>query len=77
MPKLVLNVYLDFILFKACKFLCMPSHNNVLCDLCNRSCVGRESFKAFQAADLTWLTDTPIVCLNIGQYVNNHNAGNE
>ena len=42
----------------------------------NRSCVGRESFKAFQAGDLSWLTDTPVVFLNIGQYVNNHNAGN-
>lgn len=37
-----------------------------------KSCVGRDSFRSFQAADLTWLTETPVVPLNVGQYVNNH-----
>ncbi|KAJ9581408.1 hypothetical protein L9F63_023414, partial [Diploptera punctata] len=37
-----------------------------------KSCVGRESFKSFQAADVSWLTETPVIPLNVGQYVNNH-----
>ncbi|PSN45257.1 SET domain-containing protein 9 [Blattella germanica] len=40
-----------------------------------KSCVGRDSVKPHQAADLTWLTDTPVMPLNIGQYVNNQSPG--
>ncbi|KAE8740943.1 hypothetical protein FOCC_FOCC013556 [Frankliniella occidentalis] len=36
-----------------------------------RSCVNRDSFGHYQAADITWTTQKPVVPWNIGQYVNN------
>lgn len=36
-----------------------------------RSCVLRDSFGRYQAADLSWTTQNPKVPWNIGQYVNN------
>lgn len=40
-----------------------------------KSCVRRDSVCPYQAGDLTWLTDHPVMPLNIGQYVNNHSPG--
>lgn len=35
----------------------------------------RDSVWPHQAGDLTWLTEHPVMPLNIGQYVNNHSPG--
>ncbi|PNF32624.1 SET domain-containing protein 9 [Cryptotermes secundus] len=40
-----------------------------------KSCVRRDSVWPYQAGDLTWLTEHPVMPLNIGQYVNNHSPG--
>jgi hypothetical protein len=40
-----------------------------------KSCVRRDSVWPHQAGDLTWLTEHPVMPLNIGQYVNNHSPG--
>ncbi|GFO27655.1 SET domain-containing protein 9 [Plakobranchus ocellatus] len=37
-----------------------------------KSCLGRDSCWPLPACDETWLTDTPVCPLNVGQYVNNH-----
>lgn len=37
-----------------------------------RSCMMRDSFWPYNSCDESWLTDTPVSPLNIGQYVNNH-----
>ena len=36
-----------------------------------KSCVNRDSFGQYKAADISWITKSPIVPWNIGQYVNN------
>ncbi|XP_069678242.1 SET domain-containing protein 9-like isoform X3 [Periplaneta americana] len=40
-----------------------------------KSCVSRDTMWPYQAGDLTWLTEHPLVPLNIGQYVNNQSPG--
>ncbi|GFR61476.1 SET domain-containing protein 9 [Elysia marginata] len=38
-----------------------------------KSCMRRDSLWPLPACDESWLTDTPVCPLNVGQYVNNHN----